>query len=90
MKTSPIPYIQEAKLCGTLFKHEDLTGLFCGVDTGFFVDHKEPLEALEWVQQSWQWPLGNLPDGHEFLLVLQNKRHRPKSPKPASDAISGA
>ncbi|KAK2738145.1 hypothetical protein FQN55_000765 [Onygenales sp. PD_40] len=79
MEASPIPYIRDARLCGTLFNPEDSTGLICGVNTGFFVDHEEPLEVLEMVRQNWQWPLGNLPDGHEYLLILPRKYHRSRS-----------
>ncbi|EEH19746.2 hypothetical protein PABG_02005 [Paracoccidioides brasiliensis Pb03] len=79
MKTSPISYIREAKLCGTLLKPNDSTGLVCGVDTGFFVDHQEPLEVLEKVRETWQLPLGDLPYGHEYLLVLPGKRRRSRS-----------
>lgn len=92
MKASPIPYIRKARQCGTLFKTKDSTGLVCGVDTGFFVDHEEPLEALEIVRQIWQWPLGDLVDGHEYLLILPGKRRRSRSRssfKPESDAVSG-
>ncbi|OJD21471.1 hypothetical protein ACJ73_07186 [Blastomyces percursus] len=79
IEASPIPYIRNAKLCGTLFNPEDSTGLICGVNTGFFVDHEEPLEVLETVRQNWQWPLGNLPDGHEYLLILPGKHRRSRS-----------
>ncbi|PGH29399.1 hypothetical protein GX50_07856 [[Emmonsia] crescens] len=79
MEASPIPYIKDARLCGTLFNPEDSTGLICGVNTGFFVDHEEPLEVLEIVRQHWQWPLGNLPDGHEYLLILPGKYRRSRS-----------
>jgi hypothetical protein len=78
MKASPIPYIKNAKLSGTLFDSDDSTGLVSGVNTGFFVDHEEPLEALELVKQYWQWPLGDLPDGQEYLLILPGKRIRSK------------
>ncbi|PGH30953.1 hypothetical protein GX50_06263 [[Emmonsia] crescens] len=29
-------------------------------------DHEQPQEALEIVQQTWQWPLGDLLDGHSY------------------------
>ncbi|OJD10138.1 hypothetical protein ACJ73_09921 [Blastomyces percursus] len=90
MKASPIPYIRKARQCGTLFETKDSTGLVCGVDTGFFVDHEEPLEALELVRHIRQWPLGELLDGHECLLILPGKRLRPRlSVKPERDAASG-
>jgi hypothetical protein len=44
------------------------------VDTNFFVDHTEPLEALAFVKENMDWPLGELIDGHEFLLILEAKR----------------
>jgi len=79
MRASPIPYVKEAKLCGTLFDSNDSPGLVSGVNTGFFVDHDEPLEALGLVRQEWAWPLGDLPDGHEFLLILTAKHRRSRS-----------
>jgi hypothetical protein len=78
MKASPIRYVRDAKLRGSLFDPEDASGLVSSVDTGFWVDHTEPLEALEWVQDTVDWPLGELHDGHEFLLLLE-VRHRPRS-----------
>lgn len=90
MKVSPIPYIRDAKLCGSLFDPGDSTGLVCGVDTGFFVDHEEPLDALERVKGIWEWPLGDLLDGHEYLLVLpaKQRRSRSRSSKPARNETS--
>jgi hypothetical protein len=79
MEASPIPYIKNAKLCGTLFSPQDSTSIVSGVDTDFFVDHEEPLDALTMVRQYWEWPLGDLPDGHEFLLVLRGKSRRSRS-----------
>ncbi|TFK75533.1 hypothetical protein BDN72DRAFT_831793 [Pluteus cervinus] len=82
MKASPIPYIKDAKLCGTLFKPEDTIGLVSGVNTSFFIDHEAPLEALRSIRETYQWPLGDLPDGHEYLLVLERKHPRSKSVVP--------
>lgn len=79
MLTSPIPYIRDAKLCGTLFDADDTSGIISGVNTNFFVDHTEPLEALAVVEAEWQWPLGKLPDGHEYLLILPAKQRRSRS-----------
>jgi len=78
MKASPIRYVRDAKLRGNLFDPEDASGLVSSVDTGFLVDHEEPLEALTWVRESMDWPLGELHDGHEFVLVLEARR-RPLS-----------
>jgi hypothetical protein len=80
MKSSPIPYVREAKPRGSLFDPEDSSDLVSSVDTGFFVDHEEPLKALSWVQESTHWPLGELLDGLEFVLVLKVRRRRSKAP----------
>ena len=74
MKVSPVGYVRDAKLRGTLFNSRDTSGLVSSVDTGFFVDHEEPLEALAWVQENMDWPLGQLWDGHEFILILEARR----------------
>ena len=79
MRASPIPYIRDANLSGTLFDSRDSSGLVSGVNTAFFVDHEEPLEALKMVKEVWQWPLGDLPDGHEYLLVLPAQHRRSRS-----------
>ena len=79
MSTSPIAYIRDAEVCGTIFNAGDTTGIVSGVNTSFFVDHTEPLEALAVVEEYWKWPLGKLPDGHEYLLILPAKEHRSRS-----------
>ena len=76
MKASPVAYVRSARPQGTYFDSSDTSGVVCSVDTGFFVDHAEPLEALACVRESMEWPLGELLDGHEFLLILQARRHR--------------
>ncbi|KAI0403465.1 hypothetical protein F4802DRAFT_290549 [Xylaria palmicola] len=79
---SPISYVRDAKLRGSLFPQdvaaeEDHISL---VDSGFFVDHEEPLSALGWLRDKDLWSLGGLPDGHEFILVFQGaRRHRSRS-----------
>ncbi|KND91832.1 hypothetical protein TOPH_03363, partial [Tolypocladium ophioglossoides CBS 100239] len=80
MAGSPVSYIKGAKLCGSLFHPGDTTGLRCGVDSDFFVDHTEPLEALAWFKEMGEWPLGDLPDGHEFLLLFELARRRRSRP----------
>ncbi len=49
MAGSPIPYVREVRLCGSLFQPDGASqsGLISGVDTNFFVDHEEPLRAPE-------------------------------------------
>lgn len=41
-----------------------------------FVDHQGPLEVVRAVQVIWDWPLGELLDGHENLLIVAAKRRR--------------
>ncbi len=74
MEASPIDYIKNAKLRGSVFNPGDNSGLVSCVDSGFLVDHTELLEALAWVRKEMQWPLGQLFDGHEFLLILEDRR----------------
>lgn len=80
MKESAIEYVRNAELCGNLFDPDDTSGVVSSVCTHFFVDHAEPLEALKWVRQGLSWPLGELLDGHEFLLIIETRlRSRSRS-----------
>lgn len=82
MKSSPIPYVRDAKLSRGLLNPDvphDPHDIISGVNTQFLVDHGEPLEALDLVRESWNWPLGELPDGYEFLLIVPVKPRRPRS-----------
>lgn len=86
MKASPIRYVKEAKLRGSLFNPEDASGLVSSVGSSFWIDHTEPLEALARAREAIEWPLGELNDGHEFLLILE-ARQRSRSrlrPNPMS------
>ncbi|KAK6843397.1 hypothetical protein PG987_004257 [Apiospora arundinis] len=78
-EVSPIPYIKNTKLSGKLFDVKETNGLISGVNTDFLVDHEEPKEALALIREEWNWPLGDLPDGHKFLLILQGKSRRSRS-----------
>ncbi|UPL02583.1 hypothetical protein LCI18_013517 [Fusarium solani-melongenae] len=80
MKASPIDYVATAVVAGSLFCKEDSTGLISGVDTNFLVDHEELLHALNHVKSFRHWPLGDLPDGHEFLLILPAQARQSTSP----------
>ncbi|KAK3174280.1 hypothetical protein OEA41_001524 [Lepraria neglecta] len=73
MESSPISYVKDAELRGSLFNPEDTSGVISSVYTQFFVDHTEPLEALAWVREGLDWPLGELLDGYEFLLMIELK-----------------
>lgn len=78
MRTSPVNYVRDARLRGSLFKEDEVEGMISSVDTRFFVDHTEPLEALASAREYIDWPLGDLHDGHEFLLIVE-ARPRPRS-----------
>ena len=71
LRTSPIRYVREAKPRGSLFDAGDASGALSNVDSNFYVDHDEPLEVLVRVRESMDWPLGELLDGHEFVLLLK-------------------
>jgi hypothetical protein len=73
---SPVNYVKDATLCGSLFDPSYTSGMVSGVDSHFFVDHDEPLEALAWFQEDGSWPLGDLRDGCEFLFLLDRSRRR--------------
>lgn len=83
MRASPIRYVREAKLCGRLFEPEGAEAGEAGevvssVDTGFWVDHAEPLRVLARVKDVVEWPLGGLRgglrDGQELLLIVEARR----------------
>jgi hypothetical protein len=71
-QVSPITYLQPSNidLRGSLFQNEYDNGVICSVFTQFYVDHHEPLEALEVFKKAGRWCLGELLDGHEFLIVV--------------------
>ncbi|MCJ1262286.1 hypothetical protein MMC22_002156 [Lobaria immixta] len=78
IEASPISYVKDAKPRGSLFDPEDTSGAISSVYSNFFVDHTEPLEALAWVREGLDWPLEELLDGWEFLLMVE-ARHRNRS-----------
>jgi predicted GNAT family acetyltransferase len=83
MESCPVGYVQEAKLRGSLFQGAVGAvgdGAVSCADTGFWVDHEEPLRALEIVRgKGITWPFGELPDGHEFLVVVKARTGNPES-----------
>ncbi|KAI0740145.1 hypothetical protein C8Q76DRAFT_665870 [Earliella scabrosa] len=73
LESTPIAYLRGARLHGSLFEGAGTTsGVVSSADTGFFVDHTEPMEALRrWrANHSVVWPLGELQEGHEFFIVV--------------------
>ena len=74
IEASPVDYVRGMQLRGSLF--ENLVGVIAEpgailtVYTAFFVDHNEPLAALKNSKDSGKWSLGELLEGHEFLIIL--------------------
>jgi GNAT superfamily N-acetyltransferase len=74
MSSSPVEYVRTASLHGSLFEQQVTDGSVSCADTKFPVDHAEPLEALKKIRdQGMTWPFGELPDGHEFLILVKVK-----------------
>lgn len=74
MDSCPVGYVKAAKLHGSLWDEDIEDGTVSCADTGFFVDHEEPLDALRKVKEKGvMWSLGELPDGHEFLVLVKAK-----------------
>ena len=70
LASTNVEYLTSAELRGSLFQTDHEEGLISSVFTNFFVDHTEPLAALEDFQSRGDWCLGELLDGHEYLLVI--------------------
>ncbi|KAF3000233.1 hypothetical protein E8E13_007519 [Curvularia kusanoi] len=69
--SSPVAYVRNAKFRGSLLGDEDQEGSCCA-DTQFWVDHRERLAALaELKEKGVAWPYGPLPEGCEFLLLVE-------------------
>jgi hypothetical protein len=54
----------------SLFTEGCTSGAISAVYTEFYVDHEEPLSALEVFKEEGKWFLGELLEGHEFLIIL--------------------
>ena len=67
---TPVSYLKNLQLHGSLFEENCTTGAVSSVNTSFYVDHMEPLDALRRYQEANRWILGELLDGHEFLIIL--------------------
>jgi hypothetical protein len=73
VKSSPVTYIHNAKLHGVLFDAAETDDRVSSAYSGFFVDHEEPLLSLERIRKSGHWPLGELLEGNEFILLVSNE-----------------
>lgn len=69
LATTPVNYLK-AELHGSLFEDNCNTGAVSCVDTKFYVDHRVPLEVLDTYKKDGRWPLGELFEGHEFLIIV--------------------
>ena len=70
--TAPVGYVRKARIHGSLFEDSVGDGAVSCANTDFFVDHTEPLEALAAVHaKGVAWPLGELPEGYEFLVMAE-------------------
>lgn len=57
-------------LCGSLFDDDCTTGAVSSTFMSFYVNHNEPLEALKEYKRHGGWVLGELLDGHKYLIIL--------------------
>lgn len=70
MSAAPIEYVRNAVPHGSLFGEFE-GDIVSSAGTEFFVDHAEPLDALrQIIREGLKWPLGRLPEGQEFLLIV--------------------
>ena len=69
LEATPVDYLKNVKLAGSLFDDCCTTGAVSCVFTEFYVNHAEPLAALE-IFKTRRWCLGELPEGHEYLIIL--------------------
>lgn len=86
---SNIDYLYSTKLHGSLFAALNTTssgedadededdGTICCVETEFFMEHEEALQALDYLEncRGERWPLGDLLEGVEFVLLVENMDH---------------
>ena len=70
LASTPIDYLKDAKPCGSLFDENCTTGAVSCLDTKFYLDHHEPLDALNIFKSNGRWCLGELPEGNEFLIIV--------------------
>ena len=78
LAASDVSYLKSVQLRGSIFEADCNTGAVSSVFTEFYVDHDEPLEALDKFKVCGPWCLGDLLDGHEYLVVFPAP---PLSPK---------
>jgi len=70
IEVSPIDYVQKMHLRGSLFEEGCTSGAISTGYTEYYIDHEEPLIALQVFKDDGKWCLGELLEGHEFLIIL--------------------
>jgi len=70
LASTPIDYLKDAKPCGSLFEENCTTGAVSSLLTRFYIDHHEPLDVLKDFKSRGRWCLGDLLEGHEFLIII--------------------
>jgi hypothetical protein len=71
LEATNVEYLKSAEIRGDLFQDGPNGGAVSSVFTNFFVDHAEPLEVLKHYKSHKGWCLGELLEGHEFLVILR-------------------
>ncbi|KAK0186106.1 hypothetical protein F5146DRAFT_168926 [Armillaria mellea] len=72
LSATTVDYLKNARLRGSLFEEHPVAGTVSSIDTKFYVDRGEPLSILKaHIASSGSWPLGELLEGHEFLIVVK-------------------
>ncbi|KAF5376482.1 hypothetical protein D9615_008640 [Tricholomella constricta] len=71
LKDATVEYLKSAVLKGSIFEEGPEPGVVSTVFTQFYVDHAEPIAALEGFRKNHGWCLDDLPDGYEFLAVVR-------------------
>jgi len=89
MDCSPVGYVKEAVLRGGLFKTHGEDNVVCCAYTNFWVDHTEPLEVLQAVKaRGIDWPFGDLPEGCEFLVMVEGGQVNPEGERIRKQLLS--
>lgn len=70
---SPIPYVRDSPVSGRVFDRAGRSKLMPGVDSGFFVNRQELGRCIHWFMDTKTWPLGAIPAGHEYLMLVSSK-----------------
>ena len=71
LAATPIPRLKKRPLHGSLFEDDCVTNAVSLINTQFYVNQSQALEALDNYKKEKQWCLGDLFEGHEYVLVLK-------------------